>query len=57
MKKTNDELLDYIANHVEWLEEDISNVDREEMPNAYWYTSGAIVAYKDIYTKIKNEYS
>lgn len=56
MAKPISELLDDLAETIEYLEDDISRVDREEEPSTYWYVLSGIEAYKAIAKKIEEEY-
>ena len=56
MTKPISELLDYLAEKIEYLENDISDVDRKEEPSTYWYVFSAIEVYKSIAKKIEEEY-
>lgn len=56
MAKPISELLDDLAETIEYLEDDISRVNKEEEPNAYWYVLSGIEAYKAIAKKIEEEY-
>ena len=56
MAKPISELLDHLAEHIEYLEDDISTVNKEEEPNTYWYVLSGIEAYKAIAKKIEEEY-
>lgn len=56
MAKPISELLDYLAEHIKYLEEDISSVDMKEEPSTYWYVFSGIEAYKAIAKKIEEEY-
>lgn len=56
MTKPISELLDYIAEQIEYLENEISDVDMKEEPSTYWYVSSGIGVYKSIAKKIEEEY-
>ena len=56
MNKTFGELLDYIAERLEYLEADLADVDVADEPNTYWYVYSAIEVYKSLAKKIEDEY-
>ena len=56
MTKPISELLGYIAERIEYLETDLSNLDTDEEPSTYWYVFAAIRVYKSIAKKIEEEY-
>ena len=55
MNKTFGELLDYIAERLEYLEADLADVDVADEPNTYWYVYSAIEVYKSLAKKIEDE--
>ena len=56
MAKPISELLDYLAEKIEYLENDLSNVDINEEPSTYWYVFSGIRVYKSVAKKIEEEY-
>ena len=56
MTKPISELLGYIAEKIEYLETDLSNLDHDEEASTYWYVFSGIQVYKAIAKKIEEEY-
>lgn len=56
MTKTISELLDYIAEKIEYLEEDLAGVDMKEEPNVYWGVRSGIAVYKEVAKEIEENY-
>ena len=56
MAKPISELLDDLAEKIEYLENDISDVDVNEEPSTYWYVFAGIRVYKSIAKTIEEEY-
>jgi len=56
MTKPISELLDYLAEKIEYLENEISDVDIEEEPSTYWYVFSGIRVYKSIAKEVEENY-
>lgn len=56
MAKPISELLNYLAEQIQYLEEDISSVDMKEEPNVYWGVRSGLEVYKAVAKKIEEEY-
>ena len=56
MTKPISELLGYLAEKIEYLENDLSNLHEDEEESTYWYVFSGIRVYKSIAKKIEEEY-
>ena len=56
MTKPISELLDYLAEKIEYLENDLSNLHHDEEESTYWYVFSAIRVYKSVAKEVEENY-
>ena len=56
MTKPISELLDYLAEKIEYLENELSDVDIKEEPSTYWYVFSGIRVYKSVAKEVEENY-